>query len=355
MADQQIQRVFVPPSDGTGPGVPNGAEPAPPLSPARITGVASGFMTAKALFVAAEVGLFAAVPADGAPAATIAEKCRIPVRSARALADLLVASGLLEHDGERYRNAADTEAFLAGRGPLDMRPMLTYWDLVSYSAWAEASTAFRTRQGVRPDLDEAQTQAYEASVALVTAETAVDLAKAYDFRPHRRVLDVGGGIGTFVKPLLSAYPQLTAVLLDLPEVVEVAREKLAGDAFADRLDLVGADVFADPLPGGHDALIVANFLHLFPPERNTELLTRLRNAVAPNGRLLLVDWWRDASAPHPATRLGGGEFLMISGGDTYEADEAAQWLDATGWRLVAHLPLAAPAGLIVAEPAAAQR
>ncbi|MEU8301115.1 methyltransferase [Micromonospora sp. NPDC048909] len=316
--------------------------------------MASGFMTAKALFVAAEVGLFAAVPPGGATASSIAERCGIPARSARALADLLVATGLLEHDGECYRNAADTEAFLAGRGPLDMRPMLTYWDTVSYSAWARASTVFRTRQGVRGDLTEAQVQAYESSVALVTAETAVDLAEAYDFGPHRRVLDIGGGIGTFVKPILGAHPQLTATLLDLPEVVTVAREQLAADAFADRLDLVGADVFVDALPAGHDVLIVANFLHLFSPERNTELLTRLRDAVAPEGRLLLVDWWRDPSAPHPATRLGGGEFLMISGGDTYEAGEAAQWLDATGWRQVAHLPLAAPAGLIVAEPAGAR-
>ncbi|MEU4675608.1 methyltransferase [Micromonospora sp. NPDC023737] len=351
MAEQQIQRVFIPPSDGPGPDVPAAADPAAPLSPARITGVAAGFMTAKALFVAAEVGLFAAIPAEGATAPAIAERCRIPVRSARALADLLVPTGLLEHDGERYRNAPDTEAFLAERGPLDMRPMLTYWDLVSYSAWSRASTAFRTRQGVRGDLTEEQVQAYEASVALVTAETAVDLAKTFDFSPHRRVLDVGGGIGTFAKPLLGAYPHLTATLLDLPEVVAVARKKIAGDAFADRLDLVSADAFVDPLPDGHDVVIVANFLHLFSPERNLELLARLRAAVTPDGRLLLVDWWRDAAAPHPATRLGGGEFLIISGGDTYEASDAQQWLDATGWRLVEHRPMAAPAGLIVAAPA----
>ncbi|MEV1328498.1 methyltransferase [Micromonospora costi] len=350
MADQQIQRVFVPPSDGSGPDVPDGPDPAPLLNPARITGVASGFMTAKALFVAAEVGLFAAVPAEGATAPTLAARCHLPVRSARALADLLVATGLLEHDGERYRNAPDTEAFLAGRGPLDMRPMLTYWDTVSYSTWARASVAFRTREGVRADLTEAQIQAYESSVALVTAETAADLVGAYDFGPHHRVLDVGGGIGTFVKPILGAYPQLTATLLDLPEVVAVAREKVADDALAGRLDLVGADVFVDPLPAGHDVMVVANVVHLFSPERNTELLSRLRAVVAPQGRLLLVDWWRDASAPHPATRLGAGEFLMISGGDTYEAGEVTQWLDATGWRVVAHLPLAAPAGLIVAEP-----
>ncbi|RKR92876.1 ubiquinone/menaquinone biosynthesis C-methylase UbiE [Micromonospora pisi] len=344
MVDQPVRRVFAPPQSGAAhPDQP------PPPNPARLTAVASGFMTAKALFVAAEVGLFAALPAEGATARTIADRCQLPVRSARALADLLVATGLLEHDGERYRNAADAEAFLAGRGPLDMRPMLTYWDTVSYPAWTRASTAFRTRQGVRADLSDAQTQAYEASVALVTAETAADLAGAYDFGPHRRVLDIGGGLGTFAKPILASYPQLTATLVDLPEVVAVAQGEIADDVLAQRLDLLGCDVFTDPLPVGHDVVVVANFLHLFSPERNIELLSRLAKVVAPEARLLLVDWWRDAAAPHPATRLGSGEFLMISGGDTYEASEVTQWLEASGWALVAHLPLAAPAGLIVAE------
>ncbi|MFK3984385.1 methyltransferase [Micromonospora sp. NPDC050397] len=345
MVDQPVRRVFVPPQSGD----PNPDQP-PPLNPARITGVASGFMTAKALFVAAEVGLFAALPDDGATAETIAQRCQLPVRSARAIADLLVATGLVEHDGERYRNAPDTEAFLAGRGPLDMRAMLRYWDLVSYPTWTRASTAFRTRQGVRAEqLSEEQTRAYESSVALVTAETAADLAEAYDFGPHTRLLDVGGGIGTFAKPILRAYPRLTATLLDLPDVVDVARAEVAADAFADRLDLVAADVFVDPLPAGHDVVVVANFLHLFSPERNLELLARLAEVVAPGGRLLLVDWFRDPAAPHPATRLGSGEFLMISGGDTYEASDVTGWLDQTGWTPVEHLPLAAPAGLIVAE------
>jgi hypothetical protein len=67
---------------------------------------------------------------------------------------------------------------------------------VSYPAWGDAVEAFRTRRGVRPVLDKAQTEAYESTVALVTAETAADLARTYDFGRHRRLLDVGGGYGT---------------------------------------------------------------------------------------------------------------------------------------------------------------
>ena len=139
------------------------------------------------------------------------------------------------------------KAFLAGRGPFDLRPLMRYWDIVSYPTWTHANEAFRTRRGVRPELDKAQTEAYESGVALVTAETAADLAAAYDFGRHRRLLDVGGGYGTFVKPILGAYEHLTATLVDLPDVAAVVAQQAAAGPFPTRLTAVAADVFAGPV------------------------------------------------------------------------------------------------------------
>lgn len=323
---------------------------APP--PDRIMQLAHGFMAAKFVFVAADVGLFAAVGTGRATLDEIAQRCGLPVRTTRILADALVMFGLLENDGTRYRNAADAEAFLSGRGPLDIRPVLRYFDKISYPSWAEAETAMRTGRGVRRELDSVEAEAYERAVAVVTAPGATALADEYDFGRHRRVLDVGGGIGTFMEPTLARYEHLTWTLLDLPDVVEmITKGDAASRPHADRIDYSAVDVFADPIPGGYDAILVAHFIHLFPPERNLELLGRLRGAATPDGRLLLVDWWFDSTAPHPNTIFGASEFLMISGGDTYRLDEVAEWLSQTGWQPVEHRPLVAPMSLLVAEAA----
>ncbi|MEU7874678.1 methyltransferase [Dactylosporangium sp. NPDC049140] len=322
-----------------------------PPTPVRIIELFAGFMVSKTLFAAIEFGFFAAVGPAGATPAEIGERCSIPERSARAIADLMVDAGLLVRDGERLRNAPDAEAFLAGRGPFDLRPLARYWDTVSYPTWVNAATAFRTRRGVRGDLDEEQAEAYESAVALVTAETAADLAREYDFGPHRRVLDVGGGLATFLKPILERYAHLTATLVELPDVAGVVAQQTAAGPLAARLEAVGADFFADSLPTGHDAILVANVVHLFDPEHIVQLLRRLRDVVTPDGRLLLVDWWRTDAAPHPSARFGAGEFLMISGGDLYQVDDVAQWLGEAGWRFVGLQPLPPPSGVIVAEPA----
>ncbi|GAA4474084.1 methyltransferase [Phytohabitans houttuyneae] len=345
MADEPAQRVFDAATEA------DAAAPAGPPAPTRIIELFAGFMVSKTLFAALEFGFFGAVGPDGATTAELGERCRIPERSARAIADLMTDAGLLIRDGDRFRNAPDAEAFLAGRGPFDLRPLARYWDIVSYPTWTNAATAFRTRQGVRTELTEAQTEAYEAAVALVTAETAADLAGAYDFSGHRRLLDAGGGFGTFAKPILERNPHLEATVVDLPEVATIVAEEAASGAFATRLTAVGADLFADPIPGDHDAILVANVVHLFAPERIVELLRRLREAISADGRLLLVDWWRTDVAPHPSARFGAGEFLMISGGDLYQVDEVAGWLAEAGWRFLELQPLPPPSGLILAAPA----
>jgi hypothetical protein len=316
-----------------------------PPGPARIIDLYCGYMISQTLFTAVETGLFTAAGPDPATPAELAERCGIPERSARAMADLLADAGLLVRDGAAFRTAPDAEAFLTGRGPADLRPMARYWATVSYPAWGNASEAFRTRRGVRPVLDKDQTEAYESTVALVTAETAADLARTYDFGRHRRLLDVGGGYGTFVRPVLAAYPDLTATLIDLPEVAEV----VAGQAVP-RLTAIGADVFASPLPSGHDVILVANLVHLLPPDRITELFRRLRAAAEPGTTLLLVDWWRADQAPHPSARFGAGEFLIISGGDLYQVDEVAGWLAETGWSFSGLTALPPPSGVITAVP-----
>ncbi|MBM2614896.1 methyltransferase domain-containing protein [Actinoplanes sp. LDG1-06] len=302
-------------------------------------------MISKTVFAAVEFGLFEAAGPQAATSQELANRCGIPQRSARALADLLADAGLLVREGGAFRNAPDAEAFLSGRGPADLRTMARYWETVSYPAWEHAVEAFRTRQGVRPVLDKAQTEAYESTVALVTAETAADLARAYNFGRHHRLLDVGGGYGTFVKPILTAYGNLTATLIDLPEVAgAVAEQRIP------RLTAIGADVFESPLPGGHDLILVANLVHLLPPERIAELFRRLRSVAAPGTTLLLVDWWRTELAPHPSARFGAGEFLIISGGDLYQVDEVAGWLGETGWTFTGLTELPPPSGVIQAVP-----
>jgi ubiquinone/menaquinone biosynthesis C-methylase UbiE len=179
----------------------------------------------------------------------------------------------------------------------------------------------------------------------------VALASAHDFSRHRRVLDLGGGTGSFLLQLLRRNSGLKATLFELPGVCTVARQRLAREPEGDRIQIITGNFLTDPLPDGHDAVLIANTIHLLSAAHNIELLRRTRERVSEGSHLLLVDLWTDASRTQPPSALlSSGEFLVISGeGQTYSEPEANDWLAQTGWRKLERKPLSGPVSMIVAE------
>jgi SAM-dependent methyltransferase len=325
------------------------------VTPDLIFQVANGFMAAKHLFVANEIGLFEALADSSATLDDLAQRTGIPRRTLRILADAMVALGFVERQGDLYQNSVVAATFLSGRTAPDLRPALRYWNRLNYHRWTKLEEAVRTDQAVLGEFafTAEEQPLYTEGVEAITAGTARALAMTYDCSGHRRILDLGGGTGSFLTALLQQYSSLEATLYDLPAVATLARQRLAGSPLAARLRIVEGDFFTDPLPEGHDAILLANVLHNFLPERNCALLRRLGTSAPAATRLLLVDFWTDPLHTQPLTAaLMAGAFLLTSQGDVYSAEEVRDWLQATGWRALEHKALAGPASLIVAEKAA---
>jgi SAM-dependent methyltransferase len=323
------------------------------IDPEPLFRVASGFMAAKHLFAAAELELFEALAEGPAPLGELAARIGVPARTARISADAMVALGFLAREGESYRNGDVAGAFLSGRGPADLRPFLRFWDRISYPNWALLGQALRTGSAARAELTDKEGEIYSAGVEAITAGTAQALVDTYDFDAHRRILDVGGGTGSFLVAALDRHADLSGTLVEVEPTLSVARARIAAGPHADRIDVVGADALVDPLPIGHDALLVANLVHLFSPEHNRLLLRRLREIAESGARLLLVDFWTDPGHTEPpAAALMAGEFLLFSDeGDVYSEVEVREWLTASGWTPLKRRPLAGPQSLILAVAA----
>ncbi|MDQ3810457.1 MAG: acetylserotonin O-methyltransferase [Chloroflexota bacterium] len=327
-------------------------ESPPVVTPEAIFDIASGFMAAKHLFVANEVGLFEQLASGPATLDDLAQRAGIATERVRILADAMCALGLVQRDGDRYRNGPVAAAFLTGAGPVDLRPFLRFWDHLSYPMWTKLEDAVRTGQGQGTmELSGELQRIFSEGVEAIQAVPSRALPAAYDFGPHRRVLDLGGGTGSWLLALLERYPSLEGTLFDLPNAAAIARQRLAAAAPGQRAQVVAGDFFTDPIPDGHDVVLIANVIHLLSPERNRELLRSTRAHVAGGARLLLADFWTDPTHTEPRfAALMAGEFLVITGeGDVYSEQEVRGWLGETGWELLERRPLAGPVSLIVAE------
>ena len=324
-------------------------------TPEPIMKIAMGHMAAKYLFVANEIGLFEALAAGPASLEELADKTKIPRRTLGIVTAAIVSLGLVEQDGSRYRNGEAAATFLAGRPGPDLRANLRFWDQISYPMWLEFADAVRSgqRQPKFGKFDERQQQIFSTGVESFTAPIATALATSYDFGGHRRVLDVGGGTGSFLIAMLKKHGALRGTLFELPGACAVARKKLATIPEGARIEIVEGNIFKDPLPEGHDAFLVANTVHVLSAAHNIELMRKICAQGQIGSRLLLVDMWTDPSHTQPtAAALMSGQFLITSGeGQTYSEQEADEWLAQTGWKKLERKPLAGPASLIVAEAA----
>ena len=258
-------------------------------------------MAAKHLFTASAIGLFEALSNGPAALDEVAARSRIPKHTLRISADAMTSLGLLQRDGDHYCNSPSAAAFLSGAPGPDLRPMLRFWDQISYRLWLNFETAVRAGEGQRQFehfTDERQ-KIFSTGVEALSASAAVALAANYDFDRHRRVLDVGGGTGSFLIAILRRFPAVQGTLFELPGACAVARQRLNGEPEGSRIAVVEGDFFKDALPDGHDAMIVANAVHVLSVAHNLELLKRLRASATASARLLLVDLWLDPTNHRP--------------------------------------------------------
>src|SRR5262245_31984448 len=161
-----------------------------------------------------------------------------------------------------------------------------------------------------------------------SAEEGLVIRDAYDFAGCRTVVDVGGGRGGLLAILLQAFPSLQGILFDLPVVVESAQAVFQTEPLRGRCQLVGGDFLA-AVPVGGDLYILKRVLVDRTDDEARTLLTNIRRAMVPQGRVLLAD-------PDSRSRFGklyDMLMLMISGSRLRTDAEVQALFAQTGFTL----------------------
>lgn len=156
-------------------------------------------------------------------------------------------------------------------------------------------------------------------------------------RPLNTMLDVGCNTGKWALYALSKVPGLRMTMLDHPDQIARATQNLAQAGLAERAELRAMDLLdhSRAFPTGFDAVWMSQFLDCFCEEDITALLARGRKALAPEGRLYIVETYWDKQ-PHAAAKdaiLGSSlYFACMANGYSrmYHSDEIRACAKAAG-------------------------
>jgi acetylserotonin N-methyltransferase len=111
---------------------------------------------------------------------------------------------------------------------------------------------------------------------------------AFDLSRYRCLVDLGGATGHLAVAACERYPQLRAVVFDLPDAVPLAQEIVGASAVADRIKLVPGDFFVDRLPAG-DLYALGRILHDWTEEKVLKLVSRVYQHLPPKGAVLIAE------------------------------------------------------------------
>lgn len=150
------------------------------------------------------------------------------------------------------------------------------------------------------------------------------------FAPAGDVLELACGTGLWTQRLLAHAERVTAVDA-APEAIELARTRVADE----RVEYVRADLFAWEPERVYDVCFFAFWLSHVPAERFARFWEKVARALAPNGRVFLVD-----SAP--SERASAADHALPARGEQTMLRRLA---DGSEYRIVKHW----------FEPAALQR
>src|SRR6056297_855833 len=139
---------------------------------------------------------------------------------------------------------------------------------------------------------------------------AAEVLAAYPLKRHRRLLDVGGGQGTFLTAAGRRWPHLELALFDLPAVAERARKRLDEAGLGSRATVTGGDFLAGALPRGADVVSLVRVVHDHDDAAAARLLARVREALEPGGRLLLAEPMAGTRGAEPAGDAYFGLYLF---------------------------------------------
>ena len=278
----------------------------------------TGFFAARLLAVALKRDLFTHFAGRSAKLDEIRAYLNFPHRPCAVFLDGLVAVGLLEQAGDRYRNAMVAETYLVKGRPEYQGANVKLFDSI-YQVCNDLEVALAedapttTNFAYFFDDEDLHSSNYAELMHDSGVVPSLLLMEYCDFSDSRCLLDVGGGSGRLAATLASQYPHLDIKLFDLPRICMQAQDYLTPfPALAARIGTHPGDFFRNDFPDGADTIVMMRILHDWPDDKAMVLLEKAYRALPPGGRVLIYETMRSSESQPDETFAIALLMLLIS-------------------------------------------
>lgn len=299
-----------------------------------------GWQPARVVMAANHLDFFTALGNEALSVEEVASRCGTHPRSTRMLLNACVALDILEKEGNLYRNSPEAQESLVRGKPTYMGDAIAHQEDL-WEPWGKLHEAVRSNRPVvqRPSDGGFVDRGAEVHRNFILAmhnramRGAALLAETLDLSGRRQLFDAGGGASTYSIFLVKRYPSLKAIVFDLPQTIDIAKEVIADFAIADLVTTRAGDYFKDDFGQGNDVVLLSAILHSMGPEQSKGLLQKSYDSLIPGGLVVVHEGLvsEDGTSPMRAVLFSLNMLVNTEGGQSYSGAEIMSLMEAVGF------------------------
>lgn len=321
-------------------------------SPGDLLATSGAYWQSCALHAAVKLDVFSKLGDERLTAAEMAGRLDGAPRGVAPLLNALAAMRLLTKQEGRYANSESSRRLLCKDAPAYLGHMIMHHQHLVES-WAHLDQAVVTGRPVRERASVSGEQWRESflmgmfNMAMAVAPAVVG---AVDLSGRSRLLDLGGGPGTYAIQFCLNNHGLRAGVFDLPTTRPFAERTISRFGMGDRVEFIAGDYHVDEIPGRFDVVLLSHILHAEGPDQCATILRKAIAVLEPGGMVIIHEFILGDSEDGPLfpALFSLNMLLGTPAGRAYSGGDLAAMLLAAGAREIRRIPVHTPndSGLI---------
>jgi len=304
----------------------------------RLTQLSFGYWNAQPLFVMAELDVFNILDKlNTASIEKLAEHIQSNTPYLEGLLNAGVAQGILSKNQENYSNSTLSERFLISRS----QESLLNWVRVM-GRWVEPWTQLKQvivtgnmaeNRSARLGEDKVYTTEFILGMHEYARRTSDLVAQEITLPRKAKLVDVGGGAGTYSIALCKLYEDITCTLIDVPFVTDIAITTLKVHGFDTRVSCENRDYSCDAFGSrDQDAILFSNVLHQESPQMVKNMLKRGSDALVRGGQIVVHGHFINADRTSPSFSVlhNLSAYVLWGSGRSYTVAEMKALMEEVG-------------------------
>ena len=317
-------------------------------NPGTLLGMSGYYWKTCTLHTGVKLDIFTVIGSNTLSCDQINKTLKADKRGLSMLLNSLSALELLVKDDETYSNSPSALTFLSKDSPQYLGFMIMHHHHLMES-WHKMDTAIIEGKPTRDRSsfsDEEWRESFLMGMFNMGMAIAPMLSKELDLSGCKRLLDFGGGPGTFAIHFCLANPGLKASVYDLETTRPFAEKTIKKFNVSDRIDFLPGNYVEDEFiePNLFDAAWLSHILHGEGPEQAQEIIGKAVLALKPGSKIFIHEFILNDTMDGPLfpALFSINMYLGTPDGQSYSETQLSEMLKSHGVKNIQRLSFVGP-------------